>query len=147
VELSRQDEHWDFIYGFTDCGRALQSGLNTAQYEDFVSAHVDLDPNSVPKLINLAPRRVRALKQLSGGEVWTEKHGFNDGDLWGDSAVEGRVWVEGYLACKGQRIDVRTADRYVQLMLRHYSNPKRHLDKLADVLEPLLKKSSPGTQP
>jgi hypothetical protein len=133
-----KNEHWDFIYGFTDCGKAVRSGLNMAQYEDFVSENVNSDPDSVPRLILFAPRRVKPLPQAPGGEVWKERHGFNDGDLWGDNASDGRVWVEGYLACEHRPVDLTSVDKYVRLITRHYVNPARHLDKLADVLEPLL---------
>lgn len=135
-----KDEHWEFIYGFTDCGSAIQYGLNMAQYEDFISNHVTDKSNSVPKLILLAPHKVRALKQAVGGEVWTDKHGFNNGDLWGDNFDEGRAWVEGYLACENRTVYLSSVDRYVRLILNHYKDPKRHVDKLADVLEPLLPK-------
>ena len=140
-----KDEHWDFVYGFTDCGKAIQSGLNMAQYEDFISEHVSSDLNSVPKLILLAPHKVEALPQTSGGEVWTGPHSFNNSDLWSDWR-DGRVWVEGYLACEHRPAYVTTVDRYVQTMLRHYADPKRHLDNLADVLEPLLPPRKPGSR-
>jgi hypothetical protein len=142
-----KNEHWDFIYGFTDCGKALQSGLNTQQYESFVTAHITSTSDSAPYLIALALSKVKALPQQSGGEVWKVKHGFNDGDLWGDDAGEGRAWVEGYLACENRSVDLPSVDRYVHLMLKYYSNPKRHLDKLADVLEPLLHPKTPVTHP
>jgi hypothetical protein len=142
-----EDEHWDFIYGFTDCGKPDKSGLNMAQYEDFVSDHVNSDANSVPTLILLAPRKIKALPQAPGGEVWTERHGFNDGDLWGDHTDEGRAWVEGYLACEHRPVSLTSVDRYVRLIIRHYANPNRHLDKLANVLEPLLPVKQQGTQP
>ncbi len=142
-----KDEHWDFIYGFTDCGKAIQSGLNMAQYEDFISDHVSSDPRSVPSLILLAPTKIKALPQVSGGEVWTDRHGFNDGDLWGNDEREGRVWVEGYLACEHRPVDSAFVDRYVRLIIRHYANRKRHLDKLANVLEPLLPPKQSETKP
>jgi hypothetical protein len=141
-----KNEHWDFIYGFTDCGKPDMSGLNIAQYEDFVSDHANSDADSVPTLILLAPRKVKALPQAPGGEVWTERHGFNDGDLWGDHPGEGRAWVEGYLACEHRPVDIASVDRYVRLIIRHYANPNRHLDKLANVLEPLLPGKRQGTQ-
>jgi hypothetical protein len=142
-----QNEKWDFIYGYTDCGPAIQSGLNMGQYEDFISQHVTSNTNSVPTLIRLAPHKVTARPQLSGGEVWKERHGFNDGDLWGDDIDEGRAWVEGYLACESRPVNQVSVDRYVRLIIRHYGNPKRHLDKLADVLEPLLPHKKPEPAP
>jgi len=140
------DEHRDFIYGFTDCGKAIQSGLNTAQYEDFISKRVDSSATSVPRLILLAPKQVKLLTKTPGGEVWTDKHGFNDGDLWGDHVREGRTWVEAYLACEHRPAYPFQVDRYVRPLVRHYSNPSRHSDKLTDVLESLLppKKSVPN---
>jgi hypothetical protein len=142
-----KNEHWDFIYGFTNCGKSVKSGLNMAQYEDFISDHVDSDVNSVPTLILLAPRKVKALPQTPGGEVWTERHGFNDGDLWGNDLNKGRAWVEGYLACEHRPVDLTSVDRYVRLIIRHYAYPNRHLDKLANVLEPLLPAKPEGPQP
>jgi len=142
-----KNEHWDFIYGFTDCGKPDKSGLNMAQYEDFISDHVDSDANSVPTLILLAPKKVKALPQAPGGEVWPGRHGFNDGNLWGDNQGEGRAWVEGYLACEHRPVDLTSVDRYVRLVIRHYADPNRHLDKLANVLEPLLPVKQQGTQP
>jgi hypothetical protein len=142
-----KNEHWDFIYGFTDCGKADKFGLNMGQYEDFISDHVNSDANSVPTLILLAPKKVKALPQAPGGEVWTERHGFNDGDLWGDHQGEGRAWVEGYLACEHRAVFLTSVDRYVRLIIRHYANQNHHLDKLANVLEPLLPAKQQGTQP
>jgi hypothetical protein len=142
-----KNEHWDFIYGFTDCGKPVKSGLNMAQYEDFISDHVNSEANSVPTLILLAPRKVKVLPQATGGEVWTGRHGFNDGDLWGNDLGEGRAWVEGYLACEHRPVDLTSVDRYVRLIIRHYANPNRHSDKLASVLEPLLPAKQEGPQP
>ncbi len=133
-----QNEKWDFIYGFTDCGPAIQSGLSTAQYEEFITQHVTSDPKSVPQLIRLAPHKVRSLPQTPGGEVWKERHGFLNGDLWGDDVDEGRAWVEGYLACEHRPVVQSSVDRYVRQIIHYYAKTKRYSDKLADVLEPLL---------
>ena len=133
-----KNERWDFIYGYTDCGPAVKSGLNTQQYEDFVSDHVTDKADSVPQLIRLAPQKVKPLPQAAGGEVYAGRHGFNDGDLWGDHIDEGRTWVEGYLACKNRPVYPADVDRYVHLIIRHYENTKRYQDKLANILEPLL---------
>ena len=133
-----EPERWDFIYGFLDCGPQLRTGLNVRQYDDFISDHVDSSRNSVPQLIRLAPHMIRKVPPMPGGEVWKERHGFNDGDLWGDHIDEGRAWVEGYLSCEGRPVELRRVNRYVKLMLIYYSKPERHHDKLANVLEPLL---------
>jgi hypothetical protein len=133
-----KNERWDFVYGYTECGPAIQSWLNMQQYEDFVSDHVTADADSVPQLIRLAPHKVKPSPHAPGGEVYPGRHGFKDGGLWGDNADEGRAWVAGYLACEGRPAYLPSVDRYVRLIIRHYANSKRESDKLANVLEPLL---------
>jgi len=142
-------EQEGFIWGFFDCPSApkLAAGSTTAddyiKYLDKVTGiskqgHDDI----VPQALRRAHTKIVGRPTLKGGEVYKEKHGFLDGDWWGDK--EGQMpderlgYVEGYLACEFNRADLHHAALYVKLLNRHFALPANENDKIADALQPLI---------
>ncbi len=136
------------MLGVGDCPKAgkLVYGLSSDDYIAFVDSRVaasaNKSPDAVPKILRSARHTLAPKPILKGGEEYPEKHGWLDGEWWGDAthgdADEKVGYVEGYLSCEFGLVDKRATTSYVRLLNTHYSNPAKEHDKVANVLQPAI---------
>lgn len=101
-------ERVEFLAGFIDCytndfgdNRTFLESWYT--YAPKITKYYDSHPKKIARLVIRVLFDVRSPhppKPLEGGEVWTEKHGFFNGDYWGQmSRYEQIAYIDGYLSC------------------------------------------------
>ncbi len=150
-------EQVEFLAGYIDCygndlgnkGTFVESWYTyapriTAYYEN----HPEWQTRPVTSVL-FAVRSKTPPKPLRGGEVWTEKHGFFDGDYWDGITDRQRVaFIRGYLACYQEFLKTRptsfskSPESYAEHISRWFGlksspsvlNPKRERAAIADAL-------------
>ena len=138
-------EQTGFVLGFFDCSHPSSSVrfASSADYRKFLDNYLDRHPTaSIPGALHKAPAAMHPAPPIPGGEEYRERHGWLDGEWWGDSnhgdADEKLGYAEGYLSCEyrtTQRTDVR---QYVSQVNRYFSKENHQHQKIADVLQPIL---------
>lgn len=142
------NEQQGFIYGYMDCREPPKaSSASIKDYQDAVTKSMDLRRHSmaVTEAIEHAWRTLPS-RQVSGGENFSERHGFLDGAWWGsgfqnlpsDPTVADRGYLEGYLECSSPPVKVSSVRAYQKAINKHYESGVHEQDKIANVLEPLL---------
>jgi hypothetical protein len=151
---SESDEQQGFIYGYTDCRQPPKSSnASIVEYQNAVSAMMESqkmnDPNAVTKAIEQAWTTLKS-SDIRGGENYGRPRGCLDGEWWG--GFEGKPWppnladddggyLEGYLECSSAPVTAQAVHRYQAALNRHYASGRYEHDKIADVLQGLLKSS------
>jgi hypothetical protein len=146
------DEQQGFIYGYRDCRQPANAPIvSIVDEQAFVSKAVDSQkpktPDAVTVAIHLAWKTMKSQKIEKGAEVFTGPHGFLDGEWWGeftgpwpsDVATMDRGYLEGYLECSSAPVTIQAVRRYQAALNRHYGSGHHSHDKIADVLQRLLK--------
>lgn len=167
VDVVRYDGRWwarasveeqiGFESGASDCAsaelRRQDSHSRSAQEEcEFVTKYYLESPGKssvlVLDVLAIAGTQVLSDKGPTGGESWTEPHGFWDGQWWREGTAAERLgFVEGYLACYARSEMTqgkfgKAPGRYTQLINNWYGlnektgdvDPSRVDIKIADVL-------------
>lgn len=145
------DEQQGFIYGYLDCRpwpKAAKASVD--DYQNAVTKALGTgkgnDARDVAKAIQQAAATLKS-RDIRGGENYTERHGFLDGEWWGEDgrqpwpsglADADRGYVEGYLECAAIPATARAVSRYQTAINRHYARGRHSHDKIANVLQPLL---------
>ncbi len=165
----RQDGRWwrtqsdgervQFLAGFIDCyANDLGDQNNTFPeswytYAPRISKYYNSHPGELSRPVIRVLFEVRSAHQpkpLEGGEVWTGKHWFFDGEYWGQLTKDEQVaFVDGYLSCFRQYLSKRkerfskTSSAYAARITRWFDaepskSPKlvtkRETTAIADVL-------------
>ena len=154
------DERSGFISGYLDCylweykGPARYSHRSLKALGDLVSEYYERHQAQLSASVTSVLLRFRDLPgdpatMPSGREVYSEPHGFYDGNYWRQvTAAERLGFVEGYLSCHAQEAHARggaftrTPGTYVVLISQWYhlddvtgaTDPEREWDKIADAL-------------
>jgi hypothetical protein len=110
--LLSSEEQSGFINGHADCyqfelNEKLANPKPAVQTRelvtDFYCDNSSKRSTPVIEVIRVTDLQRRAGKTLQGGEVWTERHGYWDGQWWREATATERLgFVEGYLACFAQ---------------------------------------------
>ncbi|MDW5265211.1 MULTISPECIES: hypothetical protein [Acidobacteriaceae] len=145
------EEQQGFIYGYLDCRPSPKTAkASIVDYQNAVTEELRTgksgDRDAVAKAIQHAAATLKS-GDIQGGENYTEPHGFLDGEWWGDFsgsrpldiALNNKGYVEGYLVCSSIPVTVYTVRRYQSAIDRHYSGGRHSHDKIANVLQPLMK--------
>lgn len=113
------DEQQGFIFGYLDC----------RQPPNPAKASITAYQNSVSGMIE-------AGKTSDHGEWWGEFSGS-----WPSNLVSmDRGYLEGYLECSSAPVRVQLVHRYQTAINQHYASGRHSHDKVADVLNALLKR-------
>jgi hypothetical protein len=145
------DERRGFIYGYMDCRQPPKAAnASIVDYQNAVSEMLKSQKASGPKAVtNAIERAWKTLgsRDIPGGEDYSEPHGYLDGEWWGGfegpwppnfkNADQG--YLEGYLQCSSALVSERMVRRYQTAINHHYASGRHDRDKIADVLEPLLR--------
>ena len=140
------EERTGFVLGYFDCPRAPKTvrGASSGDYIAFVSGKIASanKARSIPTILDQAHRDMHPFAILRGGEEYPERHGWLDGEWWGDAEHGNRDekagYVEGYLACELGSTSRSHVQRLTAALNQHFKNPRREHDKIGDVLQPLL---------
>lgn len=102
-------ERVEYLAGFIDCyANDLGDKNNTFPeswdtYAPRITQYYESHPQKVARPVIRVLFDVRSPhppQPLEGGEVWTEKHWFFNGDYWGQmSKYEEIAFIDGYLSC------------------------------------------------
>jgi hypothetical protein len=150
-QQANSDEQQGFIYGYIDCRRPSKSaGASIVDYQNAVSAILkQKETNSSGEVTEAIDRALTVLKSKASrsGENYSGLHGFLDGEWWGEFsgsrpwkiASNDRGYVEGYLACGTAPVTDETVREYQSAINRYYALGHHSHDKIADVLQRLLK--------
>jgi hypothetical protein len=146
------DEQQGFIYGYLDClqpAGAPEISINDVQafISKTLASQKQITPNAVTVAIKLSLTAMKPRKILKGGEVFTGPHGFLDGGWWGgfegpwppNVTDEDRGYLEGYLECSSPPVTIQAVGRYQAAINQHYASGKYEHDKIADVLQRILR--------
>ena len=160
-QIPRLDGHWwqtlyenekvEFVAGYIDCyANDLGDKNNTFPeswdtYAPRITNYYGDHPEAANRLVTKVlfdVRSKRPPKPQEGGETWTEKHWFFDGEYWGQMGKGERdAFIQGYLACYKEHLASRqqkfslAANRYAQEVSAWFdANPKRYRTAIADVL-------------
>jgi hypothetical protein len=145
---TRQGEQTGFVLGFFDCPSApkMVYGASSDDYVTYVDksiAEAGRDSrNAVPVALRQAHEKMHSRQVLKGGEEYKEKHGWLDGEWWGDAKRgdpdDKLGYVEGFLACEFGSATVRQREQYVKVLNRHFAVEANEHDKIANILQPVL---------
>jgi hypothetical protein len=154
------EEQQGFIYGYRDCRQPVKAPIvSIVDEQTFVSKAVESQkpgtPDAVTAAIHLAWKTMKSQDVPKGAEVFGGPHGFLDGGWWG--GFEGRPWpseladadrgyLEGYLECAANPVTAQAVRRYQAALNRHYASGRYEHDKIADVLQRLLKPPTSSPQ-
>jgi len=152
------DEQQGFIYGYQDCRQPPKAAkASIDDYQKAVSAAVgdgaNSDPDVVTKAIEHAWTNLKS-RDTRGGENYSGPHRYLDGEWWGsfsgewpsNIAATDRGYLEGYLACASSPVRVKAVRRYQAAINQHYASGRHDHDKVADVLQRLLKPPTSSPQ-
>lgn len=102
-------ERVEFLAGFMDCYADDLGDVNKTFTESWytyaprITQYYESHPQKIARpviWVLFDVRNPHPPKPLDGGEVWTEKHGFFNGDYWGQmSKYEEVAYIDGYLSC------------------------------------------------
>ena len=147
---ANSDEQQGFIYGYLDCRQIPKAAkASIVDYQNSVSISVKSqstrDPNAITKAIESAAKTLKS-RDTRGAEVYDGPHGFLDGGWWGDQPANwgdsDRGYLEGYLECALPPVTSQAVSKYQRAIDRHYASGTHDDDKIADVLQQLLKSAS-----
>lgn len=135
-------EQTGFVLGYYDCpvGPTMVYGASSDDYIAYIESSEAKfgTSSSVVGLLAAAHRHMSSHPVLDGGEKYRERHGWLDGEWWGDTthgnAQEKQGYVEGYLACKSAKPTQASVSHLRSQIDKHFDHPA----KVANVLEPLL---------
>jgi hypothetical protein len=166
-QIRKYDGHWwllltseeksGYLNGDADCRafelkkKARYSKSFAEEQEDVTNIYRDQsEKRSLPafEVIRIVEDQPSLESTGKGGEVWSEPHGYWDGQWWREGTPAERLgFVEGYLACysrsqKPHGTLSRTPSEYVNLINQWYKlqeetgdvDPGRVNAKIADVL-------------
>jgi hypothetical protein len=149
---ANSDEQQGFIYGYGDCRQPVnRPTVSIVDEQTFVSKALDSHeagtPTSVTAAIQRAWNTLKSQKLLPGAEVFSGPHGYLDGEWWGGfdgpwpSYLESadRGYLEGYLECSSAHVTSEAVRRYQVAINHHYASGRHSPDKIADVLQSLLR--------
>lgn len=136
--------------GFFDCSSApkMVYGATSDDYIAFVKDYLlkvgGVSKNAVPVALREAHHDMHSRPVLKGGELYKEKHGWLDGEWWGDAQhgnpEEKLGYVEGYLSCEFGTATAHETHQYVNALNRHFAIEANEHDKIANVLQPILER-------
>lgn len=148
---ANDDEQQGFIYGYQDCRQPPKvAQASIVDYQKAVSAAVGNgksgESDVVTKAIENAWTTLKS-RDTRGGESYSGPHGYLDGEWWGSFqgpwpssvADADRGYLEGYLDCASAPVMVQAVRRYQAAINQHYASGRHDHDKIADVLQRLLK--------
>ena len=149
---TNSDEQQGFIYGYMDCRQPQKAAkASTVDYQNAVSdmmkSQKTSDPKAVTEAIEHAWKTLKPQEIDKSAEVYAGPHGFLDGESWGEFpgawprnlAAADRGYLEGYLECASAPVTVRAVRRYQTAINQHYASGRHSHDKIADVLQRLMK--------
>jgi hypothetical protein len=128
----------EYLNGYMDCatydaGRRDLPSVGTDEIIQAIRAFYDSHPKSldtpvITVLDIVAKQQSMHRKPLAGGEVWTNKHGYYDGEYWPISDVERTGFVQGLRECyasipSGPHFS-RSDEFYVRSITAWYNDPK-----------------------
>jgi hypothetical protein len=144
------DEQQGFLYGYEDCFQPKHPpNVSIDEEQNFVAGALQSEKReSVPAAIRYSWKTVQSTPILQGAEMWSGPHGYLDGGVWG--GFEGQAWpfkvtgedrgyIEGYLECDAPPVTVTEVKHYQSAMNRHYASGRYEHDKMAIVLQNLMK--------
>jgi hypothetical protein len=147
------DEQQGFIFGYLDCRQPPNPAkASITAYQNSVSGMIEAgktsDQTIVTKAIEHAWKTLRPQEIDKSAEVYARPHGFLDGEWWGEFsgswpsnlASMDRGYLEGYLECSSAPVRVQVVHRYQTAINQHYASGRHSHDKVADVLNSLLKR-------
>jgi hypothetical protein len=155
---AKSDEQQGFIYGYIDCrkpAKAAKASIN--DYRDAVTTAMNSQRSrhatSVTQAIEHAWKSLESQPSRKNAEVFAGPHGFLDGEWWGGfsgpwppNVVDAdRGYLEGYLECASAPVTIQAVRRYQTAINRHYASGHHDHDKIANVIQSLLK-YAPGAQ-
>lgn len=146
-----ENERVEFTAGYVDCYANDFGDKNNTfpeswyTYAPRITNYYKDHPDSTNRLAANVLFDVRGKyppKALEGGETWTEKHWFFDGEYWAQMGTgEQDAFVQGYLACYTEHLSTRQlkfslpASRYAQKISSWFeSHPKQYKTAIADAL-------------
>ena len=140
------EERTGFVLGYFDCPKAPKEayGATSDDYVKYVYKYLGSSSkfDTVPPVLQQANFHIHPHPILSGGEEYPEKHGWLDGEWWGDETrgdVDDKTgYIEGYLACELGSANAPQTQRLVKELNLHFSSEKNQHDKIANVLEPMI---------
>jgi hypothetical protein len=156
-QRANSEEQQGFIYGYLDCQQSPKSAkAPILDYQNAVSEALGsgkaTGPDAVTEAVQHAAATLKS-RDIRGGENYTEPHGFLDGEWWGDVsprsseiASNDKGYVEGYLECASTPVTAKAVRRYQMAINHHYARAHHSHDKIANVLQALLK-STVNSQP
>ena len=151
------EEKSGYLNGDADCNRYELAGKpryskSAAEQAEYITNFYRNTPGkrsvAVFDIVRMADEQPPLSKEPGGGDTWTERHGYWDGQWWREGSPADRLgFVEGYVACYA-RAKNATADfrrqpgDYAKLISQWYRlneetadiDPARETDKIADVL-------------
>lgn len=137
-EATRRDQINEYLNGYMDCavydaGRRDLPSVSTVEIggavQAFYDSHLRSLNLSVAKVLDIVSTQKSLHHAPSpGGEVWTNKHAYYDGEYWPISGPERTGFVQGLRDCyhslsSGPRFS-RSDEYYVQKITAWYDNPK-----------------------
>jgi hypothetical protein len=137
-QIVRRDQRSEYLNGYMDCAvyDGGQRDLPSVGTDEIAQA-IQVFYDSNPKMVNtpvikvlgqVSKQKDMHRKPLPGGEVWTNKHGYYDGEYWPLSDMERTGFVQGLRECyaslpSGPRFS-KSDGFYIQKITAWYSNPK-----------------------
>lgn len=145
------NERVEFLAGYIDCYTSDFGDKNRTfpeswyAYAPRITRYYTQNPQKVTRRASSVLLDVRSKtppKPQKGGEVWTEKHGFFNGQYWREmGAAERTAFIEGYLACYREHLPsrperfARSAETYAGEISQWFGAGATHEDAaIADVL-------------
>lgn len=145
---SSEGEKTGFVLGYFDCPNAPKFvyGATSDDYISFVDKTIlnsDMSSEAVPKVLQGAHRNIHVKPIPKGGEEYPEKHGWLDGEWWGDTTHgdpdEHLGYVEGYSACgSGFVYDSAETRLLVAKLNHHFGDARNEHHKIANVLQSMI---------
>jgi hypothetical protein len=117
------EERVEFLAGYIDCYANDFGDKNNTfpeswyTYAPRITQYYDQNPPKLTRQVSSVLFGVRSKlppKPQKGGETWTEKHWFFNGDYWrGLGNAEREAFIEGYLPCHLEHLSSRP-ERFTQ---------------------------------
>ncbi|HWW99007.1 MAG TPA: hypothetical protein VNY74_14980 [Edaphobacter sp.] len=134
-----EDQRNEYLNGYMDCavydgGRRDLPSVGTVEIAQAIQAFYDSNPKManasvVTVLKQVSKQKGMHRKPLPGGEVWTNKHAYYDGEYWPISDMERTGFVQGLRECYASLPSEPRFSKgdafYVGKITAWYSNPKR----------------------
>ena len=163
-QIVRRDQRSEYLNGYMDCaiydgGRRDLPSVGTDEIAQAVQTFYDSHPKSlntpvITILDQVSKQKGMHRKPLAGGEVWTNKHAYYDGEYWPTSDVERTGFVQGLRECYAELPSAphfsKTDEFYVRSITAWYDNPKhsrRYRKSIAIVLALYADRSPASARP